>query len=56
MNINEVRKAFGVSSPDALNPIGNDNTIYWVVGAVVITLLFMKLSTPPVRTVAQKQG
>lgn len=56
MNINEVRKAFGVSSPDALNPNGNSNTIYWVVGAVVITLLFMKYREHSVRTVAQKQG
>lgn len=54
MNINEVRKAFGVSSPDALNSTGNSNTIYWVVGAVVITLLYMKFSAPSVKKVVQE--
>ena len=55
MNINEVRKAFGVPSPDALNPNGNSNTIYWVVGAVIITLFYMKFKAPTVMKVAQKK-
>jgi len=37
--------AFGATSPAGPNSNKGGNTIYWVIGAVIITLIIVKITT-----------